>query len=159
MTQPKPPALWCSGLLRPASAGATCCTLVVLNFIHCLLPQKMEKGPDGTYPYKSPVDCAMKTFTQEGPLKFYTGFPTYCFRWVGVDHRSVHVCFSRGLMTSAARASMLIWNWVSSGGLGMPCVAHLQTNGSISRPMAALTAACCVCYWVATFNHQSAACS
>ena len=49
----------------------------------------MEKGPDGTYPYKSPVDCAMKTFTQEGPLKFYTGFPTYCFRWV--EDRS-HVC-------------------------------------------------------------------
>ncbi len=160
VTQPKPPALWCSGLLRPASAGATCCTLVVLNFIHCLLPQKMEKGPDGTYPYKSPVDCAMKTFTQEGPLKFYTGFPTYCLRWGGVDHRSVHVCFMQGahdLCCQSLHAYLELGQlW---GGLGMPCVAHLQTNGSISRPMAALTAACCVCYWVATFNHQSAACS
>lgn len=35
--------------------------------------QKMEKGPDGKYPYKGPLDCAVKTFTQEGPLKFYTG--------------------------------------------------------------------------------------
>lgn len=42
--------------------------------------QKMEKGPDGKYPYKGPLDCAVKTFTQEGPLKFYTGFPTYCIR-------------------------------------------------------------------------------
>lgn len=42
--------------------------------------QKMEKGADGKFPYKGPVDCAIKTFTQEGPLKFYTGFPTYCIR-------------------------------------------------------------------------------
>lgn len=42
--------------------------------------QKMEPGPDGKFPYKGPVDCAMKTLTQEGPLKFYTGFPTYCVR-------------------------------------------------------------------------------
>lgn len=41
--------------------------------------QKMEKGPDGKYPYKGPLDCAIKTFTQEGPLKFYTGIvsPVY----------------------------------------------------------------------------------
>lgn len=42
--------------------------------------QKMEPLPDGTFPYKGPVDCAIKTFTKEGPLKFYTGFPTYCIR-------------------------------------------------------------------------------
>ncbi|KAK9843706.1 hypothetical protein WJX81_003189 [Elliptochloris bilobata] len=42
--------------------------------------QKMEPGPDGKFPYKGPADCAMKTLTQEGPLKFYTGFPTYCVR-------------------------------------------------------------------------------
>ena len=42
--------------------------------------QKMEKMPDGSYPYKSPVDCAVKTFREEGFLKFYTGFPTYCLR-------------------------------------------------------------------------------
>lgn len=42
--------------------------------------QKMEKQADGSYPYKSPVDCALKTFREEGFLKFYTGFPTYCLR-------------------------------------------------------------------------------
>ena len=26
----------------------------------------------------------MKTFTEEGPLKFYTGFPTYCIRCLPV---------------------------------------------------------------------------
>ena len=43
--------------------------------------QKMEPLPDGTLPYKGPVDCAMKTLKQEGFLKFYTGFPTYCVRY------------------------------------------------------------------------------
>ena len=42
--------------------------------------QKMTKGPDGTFPYKSLGDCAIKTLTTEGPLKFYTGFPTYYVR-------------------------------------------------------------------------------
>ena len=42
--------------------------------------QKMEPGPDGKFPYNGPVDCALKTLRQEGPLKFYTGFPTYCVR-------------------------------------------------------------------------------
>ncbi len=42
--------------------------------------QKMQPLPDGSFPYKGPVDCALKTLAQEGPLKFYTGFPTYCIR-------------------------------------------------------------------------------
>lgn len=42
--------------------------------------QKMEPNPDGTLPYKGPVDCALKTLREEGFLKFYTGFPTYCIR-------------------------------------------------------------------------------
>ena len=46
--------------------------------------QKMEKGPDGKYPYSGFADCFSKTLTQEGPLKFYTGFPTYCLRWEGL---------------------------------------------------------------------------
>lgn len=49
--------------------------------------QKMEPLPDGTLPYKGPLDCAVKTFTKEGPLKFYTGFPTYCVRCcTGTQH-------------------------------------------------------------------------
>jgi len=43
--------------------------------------QKMDKLADGSYPYKSPIDCAVKTFREEGALKFYTGFPTYCLRY------------------------------------------------------------------------------
>ena len=42
--------------------------------------QKMEPGPDGKYPYAGPGDCALKTLRNEGFLKFYTGFPTYCVR-------------------------------------------------------------------------------
>ncbi|CAD7696506.1 unnamed protein product [Ostreobium quekettii] len=42
--------------------------------------QRMTANPDGTMPYKGSIDCAVKTFTQEGPLKFYTGFPTYFIR-------------------------------------------------------------------------------
>lgn len=42
--------------------------------------QKMQPLPDGTMPYKSSLDCVVKTFTKEGPLTFYTGFPTYIAR-------------------------------------------------------------------------------
>ncbi|GFR47827.1 hypothetical protein Agub_g9605 [Astrephomene gubernaculifera] len=42
--------------------------------------QKMTPNPDGTLPYKGPIDCAVQTLKNEGPLKFYTGFPTYCIR-------------------------------------------------------------------------------
>uniref|UniRef100_A0A7R9YVR0 Uncharacterized protein n=2 Tax=Chlamydomonas euryale TaxID=1486919 RepID=A0A7R9YVR0_9CHLO len=42
--------------------------------------QKMQPMADGTMPYKNSLDCAMKTLAQEGPLKFYTGFPTYIMR-------------------------------------------------------------------------------
>ena len=52
--------------------------------------QKMEPLPDGTMPYKGPVDCAMKTFSQEGFLKFYTGFPTYCVRYGPYTALEVH---------------------------------------------------------------------
>ena len=42
----------------------------------------MQPLPDGSFPYAGPVDCALKTLREEGPLKFYTGFPTYCIRSV-----------------------------------------------------------------------------
>uniref|UniRef100_A0A383WF43 Uncharacterized protein n=1 Tax=Tetradesmus obliquus TaxID=3088 RepID=A0A383WF43_TETOB len=42
--------------------------------------QKMTPNPDGTMPYKGPIDCAMQTLKKEGPLTFYTGFPTYLIR-------------------------------------------------------------------------------
>lgn len=42
--------------------------------------QKMRPLPDGTMPYSGAADCAMKTFVEGGPFKFYTGFPTYYVR-------------------------------------------------------------------------------
>lgn len=42
--------------------------------------QRMKRLPDGTYPYKGMIDCAMKTIAKEGPMGFYTGFPTYYVR-------------------------------------------------------------------------------
>ena len=42
--------------------------------------QKMKALPDGTLPYRGIIDCALKTVKKEGPLGFYTGFPTYYFR-------------------------------------------------------------------------------
>lgn len=58
---------------------ASACSLP-FDFVKTRL-QKMDKLPDGTYPYKGFTDCFAKTLTQEGPLKFYTGFPTYCVRY------------------------------------------------------------------------------
>ena len=68
-------------MVAQAAAETYCCACCSLpfDFVKTRI-QKMEKGPDGTYPYKGPVDCAMQTFRKEGPLKFYTGFPTYCIR-------------------------------------------------------------------------------
>ncbi|CAI5484884.1 unnamed protein product [Closterium sp. Yama58-4] len=42
--------------------------------------QKQKPGPDGKLPYSSSMDCVLKTLKQGGPLKFYTGFATYCIR-------------------------------------------------------------------------------
>jgi len=42
--------------------------------------QKMQPDAEGKYPYKGPVDCAMKTVKAHGPFRLYTGFPVYCVR-------------------------------------------------------------------------------
>jgi solute carrier family 25 oxoglutarate transporter 11 len=42
--------------------------------------QKMTPLPDGTMPYKSLVDCAIKTATNESILGFWAGLPTYIVR-------------------------------------------------------------------------------
>ncbi|KAH9561982.1 hypothetical protein CY35_05G049800 [Sphagnum magellanicum] len=42
--------------------------------------QKMQPGPDGKFPYTGSLDCAMQTLKTGGPLKFYSGFGTYCVR-------------------------------------------------------------------------------
>ena len=40
--------------------------------------QKQSKLPDGTYPYKGMFDCFQKVAREEGMLRFYRGFSTYC---------------------------------------------------------------------------------
>jgi len=42
--------------------------------------QKQKPLPDGTLPYSGFIDCSVKTFMEGGPLKFYTGFPTFYVR-------------------------------------------------------------------------------
>lgn len=42
--------------------------------------QKMKPDAAGKMPYNGFADCFLKTLTTEGPLKFYTGFPTYYIR-------------------------------------------------------------------------------
>jgi solute carrier family 25 oxoglutarate transporter 11 len=42
--------------------------------------QKMKPDAAGKMPYTGAVDCALKTLKEGGPLKFYTGFPTYFVR-------------------------------------------------------------------------------
>ena len=42
--------------------------------------QKQKPLPAGTLPFKGFGDCCAKTMAAGGPLKFYTGFPTYYVR-------------------------------------------------------------------------------
>mmetsp|Transcript_12350 Transcript_12350/g.40606 ORF Transcript_12350/g.40606 Transcript_12350/m.40606 type:complete len:291 (-) Transcript_12350:90-962(-) len=42
--------------------------------------QKQKPGPDGKLPFSGAMDCAMKTVAEGGPLKLWTGFPTYYVR-------------------------------------------------------------------------------
>jgi len=42
--------------------------------------QKQKRGPDGTLPYSSSIDCFRKVLVKEGPMAFYTGFWTYYIR-------------------------------------------------------------------------------
>ena len=42
--------------------------------------QRQTKLADGTLPYKSSIDCAIKVARQEGLLRFYRGFGTYYVR-------------------------------------------------------------------------------
>lgn len=42
--------------------------------------QKQKPKPDGTYQFKGFLDCVGQTMKAGGPMKFYTGFPTYYVR-------------------------------------------------------------------------------
>jgi solute carrier family 25 oxoglutarate transporter 11 len=74
------------GVSKATTLGASACAGFLAAFMS--LPfdniktklQRMKKGKDGTYAYRGMIDCAMKTIAKEGPLGFYTGFPTYYVR-------------------------------------------------------------------------------
>lgn len=66
--------------------------------------QKQKPGPDGKLPYAGFADCAYKTLTQEGPLKFYTGFPTYYVRIA--PHAVLTLVFIDFLKKAQASAGM-----------------------------------------------------
>jgi solute carrier family 25 oxoglutarate transporter 11 len=68
--------LFCASML---SACATSTASLPFDNIKTKL-QKMKKLPDGTFPYKGFVDCAVKTATREGITGFWAGLPTYYFR-------------------------------------------------------------------------------
>ena len=40
----------------------------------------MKPNAEGVMPYKGFVDCAAKTFRNEGVVGFWAGLPTYYFR-------------------------------------------------------------------------------
>lgn len=42
--------------------------------------QKQRPDASGVLPYKNSLDCAMKVAAREGPMAFYSGFPTYYAR-------------------------------------------------------------------------------
>lgn len=73
---PKTPATLGGAFI--AGFFASACSLP-FDFVKTRL-QKMTPLPDGTMPYKSAIDCAIKTVMNEGPLALYTGFPTYIIR-------------------------------------------------------------------------------
>ena len=41
---------------------------------------RQQRLPDGSLPFKGPLDCARKILISEGPLAFYKGLPTYTAR-------------------------------------------------------------------------------
>lgn len=63
-----------------ASASGLACSVTALPFDNMKLKfQKMQRNPDGTWPYSSLLDCFTKTFRREGFFGFWTGFPAFFF--------------------------------------------------------------------------------
>ena len=50
------------------------------DYVKTMLQKQKVDPVTGKFPYSGMADCAMKTFAEGGPLKFYTGFPTYYVR-------------------------------------------------------------------------------
>lgn len=94
--------------------------------------QKMKADPaTGKMPFTGPVDCALKTLKSGGPLKFYTGFPTYIVRI------APHGASSRCARLPCLYAPLLRWvqgqlqsNMCASG---CACGLHISTAAARRR--------------------------
>ncbi|KAF8056785.1 1-acyl-sn-glycerol-3-phosphate acyltransferase [Scenedesmus sp. PABB004] len=94
--------------------------------------QRMTPNADGTMPYRGPVDCALQTLRSEGPLKFYTGFPTYLVRALqALPLRPRAACPARMAVAMSQSSSMAdnpVWKavkpYVNGGlsGMGATCL-------------------------------------
>lgn len=58
---------------------ASACSLP-FDYVKTQLQRQKPDPATGKLPYSGALDCAVKTFKEGGPLKFYTGFPTYFIR-------------------------------------------------------------------------------
>merc|ERR1711972_233833 len=50
------------------------------DFVKTMMQKQKPDPVTGELQFKSAIDCAMKTLSQGGPLRFYAGFPTYYVR-------------------------------------------------------------------------------
>jgi solute carrier family 25 (mitochondrial oxoglutarate transporter), member 11 len=50
------------------------------DYVKTMLQKQKVDPATGKLPFSGMMDCAAKTFAEGGPLKFYTGFPTYYVR-------------------------------------------------------------------------------
>ncbi|KDD75829.1 hypothetical protein H632_c481p2 [Helicosporidium sp. ATCC 50920] len=58
---------------------ASACSLP-FDYVKTQLQKQKPDPVTGKLPFNGAVDCAVQTFKTGGPLKFYTGFPTYFLR-------------------------------------------------------------------------------
>lgn len=73
-----PLILNCAGASAISGFFAAACSLP-FDYVKTQI-QKQQPGPDGKLPFAGSLDCAIKTVRQYGPLKLYSGFPTYVVR-------------------------------------------------------------------------------
>ena len=67
-------------LLSSAMSGVVC-SLMSLPFDNVKTKlQKMNKLPNGSYPYSGVSDCLFKSIRREGFFGLWVGYPTYYFR-------------------------------------------------------------------------------
>jgi solute carrier family 25 oxoglutarate transporter 11 len=50
------------------------------DFVKTQMQKQKPDAVTGEMPFKSSIDCVMKTMAEGGPLRFYAGFPTFYVR-------------------------------------------------------------------------------